>query len=95
MTKVVDNSMSIGEFIDYKNAKNTVYALIAKSMDVYTLDENNICRYKDDTNTSTLKEKIEEVGEQFEGKYFATQIGVLFTNENDMKYFVMKNAEMF
>lgn len=91
----VDNSMSIGEFIDYKNAKNIVYALIAKSMDVYTLDEANIVRYKDDTNTSTLKEKVEEIQETLEGKFFATQIGILFTNENDLKFFVMKNAEMF
>ena len=90
-----DNSMTIGEFIDYKNGKNTVYALIAKSMTVYTLDEANIVRYKDDTNTSTLKEKVEEIQETLEGKYFATQIGVLFTNDNDLKYFVMKNAEMF
>lgn len=91
----VDNTMKLGDFIDHKNNGLPVYALIAKSMDVYTLNESNVMRYKDETNTALLKEKVEEIQAEFKGKYFATQIGVLFTDENDMKYFSMKNADMF
>lgn len=92
----IDNSMSIGDFIDYKNNGNELYALIGKKMDVYTLDEKNIIRYDDKKVDSTkIKQKIEEIQQDLEGKYYATQIGIIFTNHNDLKYFSMKNSEMF